>query len=160
MDLVLYEYVSGPCMLGFVHKFNNPPVIGMTSFNPTSFTTEYVGSFWYPSYIAHTFFLDQKTAFFDRVENYLLFMFEHLFNKYWTSPKIEKIMEKLFQGVPSVKELQERTKLILINIDPAIDPPEPLLPNVIPVGGMQVKKAKPLPKVCFFGIWNCARVLI
>lgn len=41
--------------------------------------------------------------------------------------------------IPSVKELQRHTKLVMVNYDPAIDMPELFPPNVIAVGGMQIQ---------------------
>jgi glucuronosyltransferase len=37
--------------------------------------------------------------------------------------------------------------LMLVNTHPAIDFPEPMPPNVIPVAGLQIKVPKPLPEV-------------
>lgn len=33
VDLIIYDYTLGPCVLGFLHKFNYPPVVGVTAFN-------------------------------------------------------------------------------------------------------------------------------
>jgi glucuronosyltransferase len=40
--------------------------------------------------------------------------------------------------------LEEDTMLMLVNTHPATDFPEPLPPNIIPVGGLQIKEPKPL----------------
>lgn len=57
-------------------------------------------------------------------------------------------MQKYFgPDLPPISQLEKRTKLALINANPIIDNLEPLLPTVIPVGGIHIKKAKPLPKV-------------
>jgi glucuronosyltransferase len=51
----------------------------------------------------------------------------------------------------------ERTALIFVNTDSAIDFPEPLLPNMIQVGGLQILDSKPLPEVSStfgsFSVW-------
>lgn len=46
---------------------------------------------------------------------------------------------------PSLTELAKRTSLIMINTDNAIDFPEPLQPNMIQIGGLQIVDPKPLP---------------
>lgn len=47
----------------------------------------------------------------------------------------------------SVEDLQQRTAIMFVNTDNAIDFPEPLQPNMIQVGGLQIVDAKPLPQV-------------
>lgn len=49
--------------------------------------------------------------------------------------------------IPSVNELKRHTKMVMLNYDPAVDPPEHFPPNVIAVGGMQIETIKPLPEV-------------
>jgi glucuronosyltransferase len=51
-----------------------------------------------------------------------------------------------FSNMPSLRNLEEKTALVLLNYDSAIDVPEPILPNVIHVGGLQIKEPKKLPK--------------
>lgn len=48
---------------------------------------------------------------------------------------------------PSVKKLSQQTTVMLVNTDIAIDFPEPLQPNMIQVGGLQIAEAQPLPQV-------------
>jgi glucuronosyltransferase len=54
--------------------------------------------------------------------------------------------EKFKFKFPSLKELSQRTQLMFVNTDNAIDFPEPLQPNMIQVGGLQIVDAKPLPE--------------
>lgn len=62
--------------------------------------------------------------------------------------ELDYIMQKYFgPDLPPISQLEKRAKLALINANPIIDNLEPLLPNVIPVGGIHIKKSKPLPKV-------------
>lgn len=57
-------------------------------------------------------------------------------------------MRKYFgPDMPGIGQLEKRAKLALINTNPVIDNLEPLLPNVIHVGGIHIKEAKALPKV-------------
>lgn len=61
---------------------------------------------------------------------------------------IDRVTRKKFQfDYPPLKELMKQTSLMLINTDNAIDLAEPLQPNVIQVGGLQIVDAKPLTKV-------------
>lgn len=44
-DLVIYDSTCGPCMLGMIHKFKYPPVIGVTAFNNPPYTTDVMGGY-------------------------------------------------------------------------------------------------------------------
>lgn len=66
-----------------------------------------------------------------------------------------------FINMPSLKELQQKTVLMLTNSDFSFDYSEPTLPNMIHVGGLQIGDPKPLPKVSppqfsFLNPLNCA----
>lgn len=50
-----------------------------------------------------------------------------------------------FKDMPSLEKLDQQTKLLLINSDHAIDYPEPLQPNMVLVGGLQITEPKELP---------------
>lgn len=65
-------------------------------------------------------------------------------------PRMEANARKRFTfDFPSLDELSKKTAVMLINTDSAIDFPEPLEPNMIPVGGLQIAPIKALPDVCF-----------
>jgi glucuronosyltransferase len=49
-----------------------------------------------------------------------------------------------YETMPDLEELEMKTKLMLINSDNSIDYPEPLQPNMIQVGGLQIAEPKPL----------------
>lgn len=56
-------------------------------------------------------------------------------------------MKKLFgQNTPYAHDLDKRTALMLVNSNPVIDFPESIPPNIIQVGGLQIKDPKPLPE--------------
>lgn len=66
-------------------------------------------------------------------------------------PRMEANARKRFNfDFPSLDELSKKTAVMLINTDSAIDFPEPLEPNMIPVGGLQIAPIKALPDVSFF----------
>lgn len=62
-------------------------------------------------------------------------------------PELEMLTKERFKfdDMPSLNELEQKTKLILLNADNAIDYPEPLQPNMILVGGLQITDPKELP---------------
>lgn len=64
-------------------------------------------------------------------------------------PEIDRKVQARYnmKDLPFVKDLERKTLLMLINTDNAVDYPEPLQPNMIQVGGLQIMDAKPLPEV-------------
>jgi len=59
---------------------------------------------------------------------------------------MDKLMRERFNS-PAISELEQKTALVLVNSDDSIEAPEPLEPNMIQVGGLQIKDPKPLPEV-------------
>lgn len=127
-----------------MHKFNNPPLIALTAFNPLAQTSAFVGSTISPTV---PYFFDnspQKDTFLWRVNNYLLYLAEYAFVRYY-EPVFEKILNPYFPGVPKLSEIKKRTNLVFINNHPMFELAEPKLPNVILCGGMQISEPKQLP---------------
>lgn len=57
-------------------------------------------------------------------------------------------MPKYFgQDMPSISNLEKRTALAFTASNPVIDELGPLSENIIPVGGIHIRNAKPLPQV-------------
>lgn len=78
-DLVIHDYTMGPFMLGFLEKFNNPPLVSISAFiNPPS-TQDSIGHHYHPSYIPHYATLyDVNMNFKERVDNFIVNAFDLL----------------------------------------------------------------------------------
>lgn len=60
---------------------------------------------------------------------------------------MQRMATKIFgPDLPNLGELERKSVLGFVNSHPTVDIPEPLPPNVIAVGGLQVRPAKPLPQ--------------
>lgn len=74
------------------------------------------------------------------------------------NPSQDAIVRKnIHWDFPYLGDIERRTLLALINTHPSYDVAEPLTPNTIPVGGLQIQPAKPLPKVinvCFVFLFD------
>lgn len=56
-------------------------------------------------------------------------------------------MRKIFgENIPYAHDLDKKSVLMLVNSNPAVDYPESLPPNIIQVGGLQIKEPQPLAK--------------
>lgn len=58
------------------------------------------------------------------------------------------IQKHLGKDIPHPKELQKNVSMVLQNGHVTVSHAQPFLPNVIEVGGVHCRPAKPLPEVC------------
>lgn len=76
-DLVLYDFTIGPCLMAFIHKFNYPPIIGLTAFSNPTFTNDVIGGHHHYSYVPYNVMkTDDHMTFSERLFNFALYMEE------------------------------------------------------------------------------------
>lgn len=146
-DLVLRDWLISPALNGFLHRFNYPPTIAITAYGSIYSTIKNAGS---PTSVITTNMNVQYMDFYSfksRVFNYFLITFELLVNYFITNPKHNQLGRKVFPDAPDLTELDSIAEIVFINNHPAIDTPEPIMPSVIPVGGLQLTEPKKLPEV-------------
>lgn len=149
-DAVVVEICLDEALIAF-GKYYNAPVIGISAFGASIWTTQLVGSPNFASYVPHTLnrFTD-RMSFWQRMINSLSFWFDELAMNYYHMPKHQKYMEELFpeaRNWPSLEELRRNISLVLLNTHTVLGSPRPYAPNMIEVGGMQIQKqVKPLPQ--------------
>lgn len=149
-DLIITEAGWGECFFGFIHKFGSPPVIatagtgilpwiGLTNGNPEN--PSYMPNYLLP-YTSHM-------TFSERIFNFVVHIITTSLYQYSYIPKQEAIARKYFkEDLPSFMDLWNNFSIILVNTLVGLDDPRPLLPSVIPIGGMHFdEQPDPLPKV-------------
>jgi glucuronosyltransferase len=52
-ELVIHDFTCGPCLLPVIHKFNYPPVVGVSAFLNPPYTDLTIGGHKYPGYVPH-----------------------------------------------------------------------------------------------------------
>lgn len=78
-DLIVNDFTLGGCLLGFVHKFNNPPLISVTPFNHPTYLKNFIGGHHYYSYIPHVFLhYNGDMNIFQRMYNFIVHLIESL----------------------------------------------------------------------------------
>ncbi|XP_055915056.1 UDP-glycosyltransferase UGT5-like [Eupeodes corollae] len=147
-DLVIHDYSNGPVLLGFLHKFNYPPAIGVSAFHNPPITLDFMSNHYFPAYIPfHGTTFKTEMTFWERLENTLLIAYDMGYRRLVINPKIDTLVRKYFpKDMPYLDDIGRRTAIALVNSHPATNYVEPLPPNVIEVGGMQILDPKPLPK--------------
>lgn len=66
--------------------------------------------------------------------------------------KFRKARKLFGEFLPYLETIESVTELVLVNIDFSIDYPQVLPPNVIPVGGLQVKRKEKRDEVILISI--------
>lgn len=145
-DLVIVDFTMGPCLLGFVEKFGNPPIVGVSPFNELDRLARISGAITYPSFIpGHDLLYTQQMSFLERINSAITHAMALMAFKYFIVPSNDKIVRHLHPNAPYLEDIERKIGLFLINNNPLFDYQEPLFSNVRLVGGTQIKKPKPLP---------------
>ncbi|XP_053686683.1 UDP-glucosyltransferase 2-like [Sabethes cyaneus] len=151
-DLIINDYLQGPCMVSLAqHKFGRPPLIAATAFHGLTTTTSMSGAYSYSGMVPnHEFDAPERMTYFQRFMNFFYNHWEELLKDYQVTPAVHKLVRQVMPDIPYVGEFEKDTRIVLLNSNPIIqysEPsmPEPSMPNVISVGGLQIIKPKELP---------------
>jgi len=134
------------------HKFN-APVINLAPAMIWGSISKWIHVPSTFSYIPDSFVKTaNEMSFVERLKNTVTGVMQLYVENYLYLPKMKEIMNKHFiyknwESRPSLEDMLNNVSLTLTNSHYAIGIPRPYLPGVIEVGGMHIKKPKPLPKV-------------
>ncbi|XP_049820085.1 UDP-glucuronosyltransferase 2B31-like [Aethina tumida] len=154
-DLIVTDITILPCGVAPLHAFPDIPIVGVTTFLLPPDYSHIFGNNLQPAYIPQYFTdLTDDMSFMERVYNFLA-TYGTEFGYYYYWDEFEEAAKKKYGShlAPYMKNI-DRISLLLSNTNPLLDYPQPLPPNIIPVGGLHVKPAKKLPQVKLLGIHN------
>ncbi|XP_065216417.1 UDP-glycosyltransferase UGT5-like [Planococcus citri] len=147
-DLIITEIFHTDVMLALTDKFKAPHMAFVM--NPLfPWAAERIGNPWNPSYISLPFTdypMDQKNPTFSQRFWNTVYSFYGAYKHYETNLQNEKMARKYFNNKIPLSEIAKNTSLILSFSHFSFNGPVPLLPNVIEIGGVQIRPAKPLPE--------------
>ncbi|XP_053663196.1 UDP-glucosyltransferase 2-like [Anopheles marshallii] len=146
-ELFVSDFMIGPCIPSIImHRFKGVPYIPSTPYNAPSTAATVLGAFAYPGLVPnHVFDVPQSMSFVQRVKNFYYDMYEMIIHEVYMHPEADKIVRKLYPDAPPTNTFYKNVRLSLSNINPIIQYKEPMMPNMIPVGGLQIMPSKPLP---------------
>ncbi|KAJ8951901.1 hypothetical protein NQ318_019880 [Aromia moschata] len=146
-DLIILDVTVSACFCPLIQRFGYPPTIGATAFLLPPYLSAPFGNHLHPSYLPIYFSnYGDNMNFLQRVVNYLFTYTDVILRWNYETQEVEKIARRsLGEGMDSMSSLMSRMTLLLCNLDPALTYPQPLPPNIIPVGGLHVKDSKKLP---------------
>lgn len=146
-DVIICEAFAIEAFLGFGHHFH-APVVAVSTFGASGFTTRLVGSPSPPSYVPNAFlpYTDRMTLL-ERVHNIITETIDHILYEWYHIPMQEKLYDQYFPDPkPDFRDITKNVSLVLLNTHFSLGRPRPYAVNMIEVGGLQVnRKPKPLP---------------
>ncbi|XP_059613972.1 UDP-glucosyltransferase 2-like [Phlebotomus argentipes] len=146
-DLVIHDFFVMGIMLPFVKKFNDPPVIALTAFFSVEFAAPIFGGTLHSGYLPYVMNNNEDlSTLLARTNNFLLGHIDYFLKEYYVAPKLNNMLRNDFPGDVDIRELNKRSKLILLNKHPGLDIIEQAFPNVISVGGLQIQRNRTLTK--------------
>lgn len=147
-DLLIFETFNIDCFLGFAHRFK-APYIGMSSTGLMPIHNSRFGNPQNPANVPniHYHFCD-KMSFVERIINTVSVVWFQFARTYYYDAAGEKIARKYFgTDMPSLREIANNAQLLFTNTHYTIHRPRPLVPAIVPVGGLHINPAKKLPQV-------------
>lgn len=150
-DAILFDLTNSPCLLPLMKRFQYPPSIAITAFLLPHYLSQQFGNDIYPAYVP-SYLVDYPSdmSFGQRLLHYIWINLDLLLRKFHLKRRVEELMRKTFgEDMEMIGQLEARVSLLLCNLEPVFHYPQPLTPNIIPVGGLHIKAAEKLPKVCY-----------
>lgn len=159
-DLVVHDYVGAQCLLGFVSRFRNPPLISMSATTCPVAISSASGNPQYPEYVpANHLDVGFSMSYMNRIYNSLLYTFDNIVRFLFMIPEQEKMAKEFFKDESlDIAEISKSSVLTLVNLPP-YDVMQPFFQTIIPVGGMQIQNPKPLNDVSII-LYQYAHVCI
>ncbi len=152
-DLIIMNTFYHDCFAGIVHKIGSP-IIFVASLPAPSGMTELLGTHQPSSFLPICVLGDisAQLSFTQRTKNFMYNVYFSIMLDYWMRPKMESLYrEKMGNDMPSIVQVyKKQASMILMNSHFGLTNPRPYLPNIVEIGGIHCKPAKPLPKVIIF----------
>ncbi|CRK94736.1 CLUMA_CG008236, isoform A, partial [Clunio marinus] len=144
-DLVIYDNIGGPCLLLFLNKFNNPPMISATAFNAISRNAYYAGGLISPGVVpGHNCLFATPMTFKERIKSTIIEIILFHLIEFYLTPSTDKMVRARYPEIPYLGDLEKSAKMFIINSFTLIDQKVANFPNLKQIGGVQIQKPKQL----------------
>lgn len=152
-DVILAEQFFQESWLMFAHKYK-APIITLNTYGYSD-NMDRIFGFYSPWAIVPHHLLPYKDGmrFKERHHNTFISLFDWLMRNIFYLPRQEAIAKQNFKAwkvnethiLPTVRQMEKKISVVLVNSHLAIDHPRPSMPNVVNVGGIHLRATKPLP---------------
>ncbi|EAT35941.1 AAEL011937-PA [Aedes aegypti] len=141
-DLLLLDQVLCDSLLGLANHYDVPAIV-FSSTATNKFSNEMVANPHNPAYnpISSLGYSD-RMSFDQRLWNTLVSISEQFNYKYLYLPSQEVVYQRHFakKNLPPLLDVIHNVSVVLVNSNPMINYPRPVVPSMIEVGGMHLKK--------------------
>jgi len=148
-NFVIEAFIN-ECFLEFAHKFQ-APFIQPCTYGGSNYMADWVGSPNTYSYIPDKFIeYRDKINLWQRMYNTVLGTLKRVGRQLIQLPRQNAALHKYFNYTDNLSpewELEYKATLVLLNTHHSFSYPNPLMPNYVQVGGMNVKTPKKFPQV-------------
>ncbi|KAJ3658306.1 hypothetical protein Zmor_010054 [Zophobas morio] len=147
-DLIVAPMFNSDCYLSFMYKFE-APVVGVSTLSVMEWVSEKFGLSSNPAYVPNTLSeLVNPITFVRRIDNFLMGVFHRLYYENLMVSNGEGIAKKYFgEDLPPFKKLVYNVSMLLVNNHFNYHVPRPLVPAVVEIGGIHIRKIRELPQV-------------
>ncbi|KAL1459858.1 hypothetical protein WDU94_011811 [Cyamophila willieti] len=146
-DLVITEaFFASESIIALAHRFKAPHIV-ICSFGVNMNSLDSFGSPNLPSFMPdmRTKFSD-KMSFLERFRNFGVIVLTRIMEYTYYYPKVQGLIDEHFgTDYPSLYSMMSNVSLTFLYSNQAMSPVAPLVPNMIRVGGIHLKKPRKLP---------------
>nr|XP_022903897.1 UDP-glucuronosyltransferase 1-7C-like [Onthophagus taurus] len=144
--MIIFDVIYAECYLPLIDHFGLPPVVAVTAFGMYSYINDVMGQTTesYIPYFALPY--TDHMNFFERIHSSFYLTMESIIRLNNLKNLNEISKETFGPKSRSIEDLFKEISLMFPNDHPILDYPKPTAPNVIPIGGVQVKPPKKLDK--------------
>ncbi|XP_030748578.1 UDP-glucuronosyltransferase 2C1-like [Sitophilus oryzae] len=147
-DAVIMEQFSNDALKVFAYLYDCPLII-LNSVGPNNLINPTVGNPEEISYIPNMLVKashNKVMTFFERIKNLLVHVISVQMNNYIFFPQQNEVLHRRFPDAPEVTDLYLNASLVLLNSHSSVSPAQPLVPNMVEIGGYFIDPPKKLPK--------------
>jgi glucuronosyltransferase len=147
-DLVIVNGIGNNCFYGMIPSFNAPSMALLT-LPASNFNTERLGTHLPPSHVPMSFLdLTERMNFKQRTLNTVIQWLLIIADKLYYTPLFGAVKTKYHgEDWPELGTISRNFSMLLVNSHLSMNPLLPLLPDIVEVGGMHCRPAKPLKQV-------------
>lgn len=144
-DLIIFDYLSPLSLLVLADRFPEASLIGASAYPAIEYTNTVTKAPNFSPFVPNLYKDNVDDSFLSRLDSFLIYMVDYYNVRYIHFPSSQKTVNKYYKTSKSLSELYASTKIQLVNYHPVLDFVQPIMPGVIPVGGLQVSERNPLP---------------
>lgn len=141
-DVIIVQVYAEDALLALGHYFN-APIIGVSPFGASKWTTDLTGAPNFASYIPHPMSgYTDRMNFWQRMYNSFCYWYEDIMMVTSYTPVQQQLLEDIYPNgskMPSLDEIKRNISLVLLNTHVTLGTVRPNHPNMIEVGGLFIE---------------------